>query len=167
MPLVTSQNLTFSERSDSSTLERCHPQTPQHSTPPMRPGETLALLQHEALSESNLVSPIGQSNDQSIVLRPTTHIPQQQPQPPRSHLVRLIQTVPSVSTLVRGLIDVSGYRKIRCSEVVTVMIEGKAILENNKTYGREIVELTTVEKGRVEKVRVRRSRRIAGLLTAA
>ena len=47
------------------------------------------------------------------------------------------------------------------------MMEGKAILENNKTYGREIVDLTMVEKGRVEKVRVRRSRRIAGLLTAA
>lgn len=48
-----------------------------------------------------------------------------------------------------------------------MMKEGKAILENNKTYGREIVELTMVERGRVEKVSVRRSRRIARLLTVA
>lgn len=166
-PLVTSEDLTFSEHSDTSTPERFHPQTPEHSNQPTPPGETLTFLQQELLSESNPVSLIGQSNDQSIVLRPTPHTPQPTPQSPRSHLVRLIQSVPSVASLVRGLIDASGYRKIRRSEVATVIMEGKAILENNKTYGREIVELTMLEKGRLEMVRVRRSRRISGLLTAA
>ena len=82
-----------------------------------------------------------------------------------------VNILPPVSTLSCFLSTIAGYCRIGRNEISDLLKSGKEFIDRNngeeRAYGREEQDVTVIKGGVERTITVRRSTRIAGLITAS